>query len=504
MTLLMRCKFKNTAFVTLTDRCRPTLDPTETLGYIIDASLHSIRLQIKGLKRLTRSLQEVTPQGEEEAVAVASLVAEVGGYFGSDTALNRYLINRHLSGRRVLEEARLALRLENQEQKKERVPNLDIGSDSELLDLELPLDNDFTATSTLQGLSSNGVSQSETLVEEEEMWPRTKDNLADDDEDLDTNSVSSHITTAREKDGKAHIAYFLATNPELRPIVRGVMNKVTREEFTKKGRMLLKDFYFGLLTEAETELQVQTVSLLKSQRGRIRISKDMAHTVLSADAEDAREKADAVEQRRMRMARLEGWASNYHHLAFDDEEIGMRKRRLDDQTAEHAHTPVGAEQHEENPWEQNGDDHDRDENHESCSEGEPRSERGDDQDMLPNIAEMEAFFRNSKAFQVLLDAFSKLLLPQSLKDILSSTSTELSTVEVSNEQNESFVNNVKAVVEGYTMLRWNWWPLEPYMRPLHPDERRLIWYCVRRTYIALTLSRYLIAFRIAGRDFGKR
>jgi hypothetical protein len=105
-TLVRICKDTDTAFMTSTDRCRTAQDPTESLGYIIDASLHSIRLQIKGLKRLTRSLQEVTPEGREEAVAVASLVEEAGRYFGSDAALDRYPVEKKYSGRRALEEAR--------------------------------------------------------------------------------------------------------------------------------------------------------------------------------------------------------------------------------------------------------------------------------------------------------------------------------------------------------------------------------------------------------------
>jgi hypothetical protein len=76
------------------------------VGYIINAGLHSIKLQIQNLKRLTRSLQEATPGAREEVAAVSSLVGEVGRYFGSEAALQRYAVDKKYSGRRALEEAR--------------------------------------------------------------------------------------------------------------------------------------------------------------------------------------------------------------------------------------------------------------------------------------------------------------------------------------------------------------------------------------------------------------
>jgi hypothetical protein len=102
------CKHTGKAPWCGTDHYRPEQDPTKSLGYVIDAGLHSIKLQIQGLKRLTRSLQEVTPDAEDEVLAVAKLVAETERYFGSDAALNRYSVDKKFGGRRALEEARYA------------------------------------------------------------------------------------------------------------------------------------------------------------------------------------------------------------------------------------------------------------------------------------------------------------------------------------------------------------------------------------------------------------
>jgi hypothetical protein len=68
--------------------------------------MHSIKLQIRNLKRLTRSLQEATPDARDEVIAVFSRVAEVTKYFGSEAALDRYAVDKKYSGGRALKEAR--------------------------------------------------------------------------------------------------------------------------------------------------------------------------------------------------------------------------------------------------------------------------------------------------------------------------------------------------------------------------------------------------------------
>ena len=77
----------------------------DTLGYIIDSGLHSIEVQLKSLKRLTRPLQDATPDAREEVEAVASLIAEARRYFGTTEASERYHVDRKYAGRRALEES---------------------------------------------------------------------------------------------------------------------------------------------------------------------------------------------------------------------------------------------------------------------------------------------------------------------------------------------------------------------------------------------------------------
>jgi hypothetical protein len=94
--------------IVLTDGPSRVPDPTDTLSFIIHSSLHSTELQIQNLKRLSRTLQEATPDARDEVIAVATLVAETVKYFGSQDTLSRYSINEKIPGRKGLEEARYA------------------------------------------------------------------------------------------------------------------------------------------------------------------------------------------------------------------------------------------------------------------------------------------------------------------------------------------------------------------------------------------------------------
>ncbi|KZM24995.1 hypothetical protein ST47_g3840 [Ascochyta rabiei] len=86
-------------------------DPTESPGFVIHSLLHSIEVQIQTLKRLSRSLQEATPDAKDEVVNVTRLVDETAQYFGSNTALQLHLIDSRLSGRKALVAARRACRI---------------------------------------------------------------------------------------------------------------------------------------------------------------------------------------------------------------------------------------------------------------------------------------------------------------------------------------------------------------------------------------------------------
>lgn len=85
-------------------------DPGESPGFIIQSHLRSIGIQIQTLARLTRSLQDATPEGGPEVDAIDRLVQEADRYFGDEDALNRYQIDERFKGRKALEEARASAR----------------------------------------------------------------------------------------------------------------------------------------------------------------------------------------------------------------------------------------------------------------------------------------------------------------------------------------------------------------------------------------------------------
>jgi hypothetical protein len=320
--------------------------------------------------------------------------------------------------------------------------------------------------STLQGQDSFGGSQLGTLVHEGSVLNHEKDDMSDNDDPHEIGSVSSHITTAGERDAKAHVAYVLANDTELRALCRRVVYELGKAEFANEGRKLLKSFYCGLLMDARTQLEKQSVSLLKSRNGRIRISSNIAEIISSPDVEDSEAGRRVEEQTRMRRKRLEMWAEDYTHTSHADEDshewdtVQLRlveKANEQPEDFEHADSETS---------------HSGDSDEEFDLEGETK------ENFMTKVTEMENFFRNSWAFKVLLHDFRELLLPQLLRDILPATSVEIST-----EEDNSISNQLKSFVEDFTMLDWDWWPLTPRMRALKTNEKRLIWKCVSRDLV---------------------
>ena len=58
------------------------------------------------LARMTRSLQEATPDAKDEVVAVGNLVADTDRLFGSPNALGKYPIDPKFTSQEALNEAR--------------------------------------------------------------------------------------------------------------------------------------------------------------------------------------------------------------------------------------------------------------------------------------------------------------------------------------------------------------------------------------------------------------
>ncbi|KAL4757697.1 uncharacterized protein BDW70DRAFT_142926 [Aspergillus foveolatus] len=51
------------------------------------------------------------------------------------------------------------------------------------------------------------------------------------------------------------------------------------------------------------------------------------------------------------------------------------------------------------------------------------------------------------------------------------------TILLDPPRREAWVNTVQGAAEAWTGMRWDWWPVKPYIRNLSKHERRLSWTC---------------------------
>jgi tetratricopeptide (TPR) repeat protein len=303
-------------------------------------------------------------------------------------------------------------------------------------------------------------SQDETLNEREETTTTSKKISIDI---LDDSSIASHTTTGREKLGKDYIARFLADDGEMRVLCSSVLDKTDREHFVDIGRQILKSFYLSLAGYAKTELEKQGARLLKSRSGRKRICEDIADIIKSQDTQNEKEKERAAEQHPLAEHRLEMFTKDVLDLDHPPEIEGA--------------LPT-------------------DDNYEGVV---TESESETEYENLPNLARLKEFFRESEPFQVLLNDLRIQLLPLSLKDIIQTVPH--GSVWLSDQDNHSLSNRMKAFVEDFTVLEWNWWPFEPRMEKLGSNEMRLFWHCVSRQSTSLLK---LILYSLVVHGSGKR
>jgi hypothetical protein len=206
---------------------------------------------------------------------------------------------------------------------------------------------------------------------------------------------------------------------------------------------------------------------LKTRRSRNKIIKRIAETITAATTEDTEDAKGKNEEIPMREMLLEKFLADQSSRSSGVEQSGDWIVEYPEENEE-GHSVMG----------------NRDGEHDTSSES--KSGNTSEEDVLPNLSEMHSFFRNSMAFQVLLEGFRD-LLPFALRDIISVT-----PVELSNKEDRSLANRMKAMAEDYTMLDWNWWPLEPCMRPLKHNQTRLIWTCVGYTAFLMGTTKLIL------------
>lgn len=279
-----------------------------------------------------------------------------------------------------------------------------------------------------------------------------EEEMEDDIESIlsDTADIQSNIsvdTNLPAQEGNLHLAQMLTTDPDLAPLFRIVLGRMERGRFINTIRKLLKPYYRNLLQEVSNERQRASVQLLKSRRGRHRIGiailKFLDSNVDKEDSgkEDSEKRDEFLEQIQRRAEFLNTWISQLPHVDGLEDQVDFDDGLSDE-------------------------------------DGDCSSTESDGPD-FPQLVEMEKFFRESKSFGLLLGEFRKLLLPRELRHVVNTIPR--TQIWLSREQDRTLFNRAKALIEDYTQLEWDWWPLKPRMRDLNDGETRVIWKCVSHT-----------------------
>lgn len=271
----------------------------------------------------------------------------------------------------------------------------------------------------------------------------------------DIRSQRSDATTNEGITGKALIRAFLAEQPAFKGLCEKALGKMSKQRFVQNMSRLLRSFHVWLAEEAESEAQKAIAELLRSKRGRRRISEQLAtHIDLGREEEEEEEAQDSgkieLEIPLERRQGVENWLRS---------QAAGKPPRVED------FEPTS------------GQDQDSD-------TIETDLEDASEPDIFPYISELKAFLLASKAFRNLQMRFMLMFLPADVEYVLQSIPKE--SIWLSQEQDASISNRFKILVENTTKVRWNWWPLSQKKRMLYPGEVRLFWHCVSTTNLHVT------------------
>ncbi|KAJ5641663.1 hypothetical protein N7490_005663 [Penicillium lividum] len=264
--------------------------------------------------------------------------------------------------------------------------------------------------------------------------------LASDNEDINSR-VSGDSNNEEKMASQALIRVFLAEEPHFRELCEKAMLQMSRERFMENMRRLLKSFHKNLSTEAETEAEKAVARIMRSRRGRQRISQQLAVHILEEQGEGLKSDQVDLQVAPKDKNRVETWLAQTF-------EIPPGSRGVEAQGTNIAYSTSGSDD---------------------------SSEAGE----FPYISEMKTFMRKARSFQVLLKDLMIMFFPSDLRGVLLSIPKK--NIWVSQEQDLSLLNRVKGWIEDQTQARWNWWPLKPSKRLLKDSESRMFWKCVSRS-----------------------
>lgn len=397
-----------------------------------------------------------------EAVILEEEVLE-GYNIESETDPDRMLASMHVPASKYMNQGR------QEEAEMLEVQTLEISNTKlTLLDHHLPLTGEpkgiegdsgygsLRAPTTVPSVSElqngidaiNFISSLEKSEDADDIELRSDDDIRSvASEGDDIRSQISDVTTNEGMTGKALIRAFLAEQPRFGALCEKALTKMNRQRFIENMSRLLRSFHKGLAEEAKSEAEKVVTGLLRSKRGRRRISEQLAAHV-DMEREETQDKID-LEISSSKMQNVENWLSQAMKPSpIEDVELAVDHGQDIEQDS-------GA-------MEMDSED-----------ENEPYS--------FPYISELKAFLLASKAFQSLQVQFALMFLSSDLGDMLQSIPKE--SIRLSQDQDVSISNRLKILGENTTGVRWNWWPLSQGKRMLNPGESRLFWQCVG-TYTA--------------------
>jgi ankyrin repeat protein len=287
--------------------------------------------------------------------------------------------------------------------------------------------------------------------------------------DSDQESIGSKILTTRstpERFAIQHLAGFFMRLKELHTLHKVAVQMFDKRRFIKNYRRILKSYYRRLLLEATSVAEKEVTKVLRSRRNREDIVKGIIDRLDTVDMEESKPFGMLAAQP-IGKEHLEDWLSKMHVAQSVEKEHFEGWLRA---TRERDHDPLQKYEHERVTDDRvsiSGD-----------SESEMNTDPSDDSaavedDALTHVERAEKFLQQGSAFRNLVMDIRLLMLPGRLREIVETTPKE--SIQILSQGNTSWVNMMKASVETYTGLEWDWWPLAPRVPSLGIGERLVEW-----------------------------
>lgn len=253
----------------------------------------------------------------------------------------------------------------------------------------------------------------------------------------DCESIGSKLSTGRSRAELLAIkllSLFFAELEDLRPLHEAALKKIERARFVKNYRRILKLYYRRLICEAATDVEKEVTMVLRSRQNRESIARGIS-SHLQLDEDDRPGLMDKLVAQPKEKTYIENW---------------LRRTQGFDQGP-----TVDASFHESS---------------DSDDDSEFAAEVGAD---FLNVDRAKVFLQQGSAFRSLVLDIRLLILPGYLRDIVETSPKGSLKFLTGNDR--GWVNSMKATLETYTELEWDWWPLAPRMPSLNTNECCIQW-----------------------------